>query len=240
MAAEKNLNRATTGHRVSRRTPDQPAPARGTLRSLAARVRWLGCAGAASLKTRWFARPSRSARRMPIAYDTLDAVSLARDERAALGTLIVSSFPKAELSYGGGTCREWRQRAWRTVQAEFHVVARACDGTIVGQQSVYRLEVSSGRLVYGLGDLVVVPSCRRRGIGRTLIAGAVAEAQGRGADALCTRTGKLAGTFARLGFELDTDGRRFTDGRGAPLEFLWVWLADGTRTDAEPLAPSDF
>jgi GNAT superfamily N-acetyltransferase len=177
---------------------------------------------------------------MPTAYDTVDGASLSHDQRAMLGKLIVSSFPKARLNYGVATCREWQRRAWRTIPAEFHVAARTTDGRVVGQQSVYKLAVPSGRLVFGLGDLVVAATHRRRGIGRTLIAAAVAEAQRRGADALCTRTGKLSGTFARLEFELDEDGRWFTDEAGAPIEVLWVWLANRTSPNAEPLLPSDF
>jgi predicted N-acetyltransferase YhbS len=207
---------------------------------LAVQLRWLGAAGVDSGKTHWFTRPRRRVHSIRVAYDTVDAAILSNDERAALGKLIVSSFPKARLNYGVATCREWQRRAWRTVPAEFHVAARTTDGRMVGQQSVYKLAVPSGRLVFGLGDLVVAATHRRRGIGRTLIAAAVAEAQRRGADALCTRTGKLSGTFARLEFELDEDGRWFTDEAGAPIEVLWVWLANRTSPNAEPLLPSDF
>lgn len=207
---------------------------------LAVQVRWLGAAGVDSGKTHWSTRPRRTFDSIRIAYDIVNAASLTHAERGALGRLIVSSFPKARLNYGVATCREWKRHAWRTIPSEFHVAARAPDGRVIGQQSVYKLAVPSGRLVFGLGDLVVAATHRRRGIGRTLIAAAVAEAQRRGADALCTRTAKLSGTFARLEFELDADGRWFTDEAGAPIDVLWVWLAGRASTSAEPLLPSDF
>ena len=174
-----------------------------------------------------------------IRYATSEDGELSADARAELGALIVSNFPETHAELGTEVCVRWAQQAWRTVPVLFRVVAYV-NGGAVAQQSVYRLHAPSGRVIFGLGDMVVAEAYRGRGIARTLVSAALAEAGRRGAEIYCTRTAKLAGLFAELGFCRDAEARRFTDEHGLAVGDLWVWPGEWPAIPAEVLSPADF
>lgn len=164
---------------------------------------------------------------------------MAAAERAELGRLILSGFPLAHRFYDQEMLERLRAEAWRTVPPVAHLIAYTDKHRPVGQQSLFHL-AAPGLDVYGLGDIVVAHAFRGRGIARQLVVRAVDEARRAGAQAICTRTTKLAGVFADLGFVADERGAHFTDENGLPLAYLMVWLASGISAGSVPLTPSDF
>jgi predicted N-acetyltransferase YhbS len=175
-----------------------------------------------------------------VRYELHEAAQMDELLRAEVGQLIVSGFERAHQTFGDRLCEQWAQRAWRTVPSQFHYVAHDEAGLVVAQQSVARLSVPSDRVVLGLGDMVVAKGWRGRGLARDLIALAVEEAKARGAQVLCTRTTKLAGVFATLGFASDGEGLAFSDEGRQAIGDLWVWMAPGVAREREALHPSDF
>jgi len=167
------------------------------------------------------------------------AEDLSDAQRARIGALIVSGFPLAPERIGRAACEQWAARAWRTTPALAHFVVADGDA-LVAQQSLLTLTVPDCPAAYGLGDLVVAESHRGRGFARALITATFADARARGAQRIYTRTDRLAGVFASLGFAHDRDAARHSDERGRPVNDLWAWHAPGvTPTPALP-TPADF
>lgn len=175
-----------------------------------------------------------------VSYRVEHADVLSSAERMRLGELIVSGFPLADRYIDGESVARWRCEAWRTTPALLHCVAYLEKvGTPVAQQSLFRLS-SPGIVVFGLGDMVVSEPFRGRGIARALIEMAVSQAREAGAEAICTRTTKLATVFRGLGFVSDEQGMLFTSEQGEPLPYLMAWTAPGLSIRSAALTPSDF
>lgn len=168
----------------------------------------------------------------------VEARSLTLAERRALGELILSGFPET-LAEDPDVAERWREHAWRTVPATWHVVAGSAAAP-AGQLSIFRLSPHADTTVYGLGDVVVAAPHRGRGIARALVARALATCRAHDAQLIAMLTEPLAGVARELGFVADPGAEVVCDGDGAPLDGAWVWRAPDAPAGPTVLDPADF
>ena len=90
-------------------------------------------------------------------------------------------------------------RGWRTVRPRYRVLAR-CGDDVVGQITGMRLDADTTLTVYGLGDLIVEPAHRGRGLTRPLVGTAAARAFGQGADLVVASVRRLGPALRAVGF----------------------------------------
>ena len=156
----------------------------------------------------------------------------------------LESVDAAEVSVLLGDCitrhrQLYWQRGWRRLRPAFRVLARQ-DVAVVGQVSAFLLDTDPPRQAYGVGDLVVSPDRRGRGIARALLERVVeACAQQRGAELILTDTALMASVFSRLGFEPVERFAMYYE-RGDACRWHRRWLARGTIGSRLRLAEGDF
>lgn len=90
----------------------------------------------------------------------------------------------------------------------FRAIACNGEGHIVGQVSAFWIPTDPALALVGLGDLVVKPRYRGRGIARRVCAEAFAACRERAADAVLVDTAAAAAVFRALGF-VAVDGFSF-------------------------------
>ena len=156
----------------------------------------------------------------------------------------LESTDAAQVSVLLGDCitrhreRYW-QRGWRRLRPAFRALARQ-DAAVVGQVSAFVLDTDPPRQAYGLGDLVVSPDRRGRGIARALLERVVeACMQQRGAELILTDTVLMTGVLSRLGFEPVERFAVYYE-RGDACRWHPRWLARGTVGSRLRIAEGDF
>jgi GNAT superfamily N-acetyltransferase len=147
------------------------------------------------------------------------------DEHAMASRMRLSLAHLLEHNLDDGT--EYRNRAWRTVEPIFRVVAtHAATEDPAGQISGLSLRTVPEWNLFGLGDLAVWESHRRRGLGRLLCRRATEECWARGAKAILAKTKPMRSVLAELGYRPVTDFSYFyEDGDLAVRHLDWMAVA---------------
>lgn len=95
--------------------------------------------------------------------------------------------------------RHFRGRGWWTLPPLFRCVMEA-GGVVAGQVSAFEIESSPPLRLFGLGDAILRPEHRGRGLFREMLRAAVEECWRRGAEVILTSTKKQSPTILSLGF----------------------------------------
>ena len=119
--------------------------------------------------------------------------------------------------------RHFRGRGWWTLPPLFRCVLEA-GGAAAGQVSAFEIESSPRLRLLGLGDAVLRPEHRGRGLFRGMLAAAVAECWRRQAEVILTSTKKHSPTILSLGFA-PTRPFRFYYERDSACLWRPTWLA---------------
>lgn len=94
---------------------------------------------------------------------------------------------------------QYAERPWRRLRPEFRAIARI-GGEMVGQLSGFRVGCDPARVLYGIGDLAVVPEARGRGVAVELGERTTQECWRRGGEILLVDTVTHRARDWRTGF----------------------------------------
>jgi GNAT superfamily N-acetyltransferase len=124
---------------------------------------------------------------------------------------------------------------------EFRVLDWAPPADLAGHVSAFSIPTSPPLRLYGIGDLVVDPRARRRGLAMELARRVTEESIARGADAVLVDTLAAEDQFRALGFEPTTAFFYMRDGQMRVHEHWLVrWLAPAPTGRIELLEHGDF
>ncbi len=156
-----------------------------------------------------------------VALELIYEQDLSSEDRKALGELIAEGFADEGP-------RE--QAYWGETRPLLRLLARE-DRAIIGQQSVFWIESSPVRRVYGLGDLTVRADRRGSGRARELIEKAVDICRARQAEVILTRTVAMRSVFEQHGFRC----AEIAAAEGSD----WMSWSDGPLPHFTALEPND-
>ncbi|HEX2016986.1 MAG TPA: GNAT family N-acetyltransferase [Solirubrobacteraceae bacterium] len=100
---------------------------------------------------------------------------------------------------------EWGEQWRRDAHAgpyppEFRILARGDHDELAGHVAAFAIPTEPAVRLYGIGDLVVAPAHRRRGVAHRLCSAVVGEAWRRGAQLILVDTLAAESIFLGLGF----------------------------------------
>jgi GNAT superfamily N-acetyltransferase len=128
----------------------------------------------------------------------------------------------------------YRTEGWRTLRPFVRALATDIGGVVVGHAAGFRVPSRPRARVRGLGDVVVHPAHRRRGLARRLCELVVEACWRDGGDVVIAKTTPLRGVLADLGFEPVVDFRFFYEVDGACLRHP-DWMAAAAAQLPRPL-----
>lgn len=111
--------------------------------------------------------------------------------RATVGEWLAGAHPSLATHFRG--------RGWWTLPPLFRCVLEM-DGAAAGQVSAFALDSSPRLRLLGLGDAILRPEQRGRGLFPEMMRATVEESLRRGAEAIITSTKKHSPTLLSLGF----------------------------------------
>jgi predicted N-acetyltransferase YhbS len=124
---------------------------------------------------------------------------------------------------------------------EFRVLDWSRPADLVGHVSAFSIPTSPALRLYGIGDLVVAPRARRRGLATELARRVTEECIARGADAVLVDTLAAEDQFRALGFEPTTAFCYMTNGAPRVHEHWMVrWVGPAPTGRIELLEHGDF
>jgi GNAT superfamily N-acetyltransferase len=124
---------------------------------------------------------------------------------------------------------------------EFRVLDWAPPDDLVGHVAAFSIPASPALRLYGIGDLVVAPRARRRGLAAELAGRVTEECIARGADAVLVDTLAAEDQFRALGFEPTTAFFYMKDGAVRVHEHWMVrWVSPAPTAPIELLEHGDF
>jgi len=163
--------------------------------------------------------------------EVIDEGSLRPDDRRSSGRLLADEWGS-----------DWRKDGHAGPHPpEFRVLSRDGAGSLTGHVSAFAIPTSPTTLLYGIGDLVVAPAHRRRGVAGLLCAEMVAECDRRAAEVILIDTLAAEAIFLALGFRVVRDFRYFYVRDGACHRHRhWLAAERRPRGRLELLEHGDF
>jgi predicted N-acetyltransferase YhbS len=136
----------------------------------------------------------------------------------------------------------WADRAYAgEYPPVFRVLDWAVAADLVGHVSAFSIPASPALRLYGIGDLVVAPRARGRGLATELARGVTEECIARGADAVLVDTLAASDQFRALGFEPTTAFFYMRNGAIQVHEHWMVrWVGPAPSGRIELLEHGDF
>lgn len=113
------------------------------------------------------------------------------DYRGLVGEWLAAAHPTL--------ARHFRGRGWWTLPPLFRCVMEA-EGVVAGQVSAFEIDSSPLLRLFGLGDAILRPEHRGRGLFREMLKAAVGECRRREAEVILTSTKKQSPMILSLGF----------------------------------------